>query len=240
MCSSLVEIRDQSVCGSCWAFGAVEAATDRLCIHSNGTHQERLSSSDMLSCCDSCGFGCNGGFPYDAWQWMYTEGVVTGDLYGDKKYCYPYAFPECDHHVNGTHGPCGDTQPTPACERKCQDGYSTPYKQDKRFFLEPYSIPNNEEAIMAELYENGPIEVAFTVYEDFMTYSKGIYQHVTGQSLGGHAVKMVGWGEEGGVKYWTIANSWNEDWGEKGYFRIIRGKNECGMEAQGVAGMPKL
>ena len=31
-CPSLKEIRDQSVCGSCWAFGAAEAATDRLCI----------------------------------------------------------------------------------------------------------------------------------------------------------------------------------------------------------------
>ena len=32
-CPSIKEIRDQGGCGSCWAFGAVTAMTDRLCIH---------------------------------------------------------------------------------------------------------------------------------------------------------------------------------------------------------------
>ena len=42
------------------------------------------------------------------------------------------------------------------------------------------------------------------------------YQHLTGKYLGGHAVKVIGWGEENGTPYWLVANSWNEDWGEKG------------------------
>jgi len=74
------------------------------------------------------------------------------------------------------------------------------------------------------------------VYEDFETYSSGIYQHKTGRNLGGHAVKMIGWGEENGTPYWTIVNSWNSGWGEQGTFRIIRGNNECGIENDGVAG----
>ena len=36
-CPSVGRIRDQSTCGSCWAFGAVEAISDRLCIASEGT-----------------------------------------------------------------------------------------------------------------------------------------------------------------------------------------------------------
>ena len=47
---------------------------------------------------------------------------------------------------------------------------------------------------------------------------------------------MVGWGEEGGVKFWKVANSWNPYWGEKGYFRILRGGKgpggEGGIESQ--------
>merc|ERR1712187_102291 len=91
-----------------------------------------------------------------------------------------------------------------------------------------------QQAIMA----GGPMEVAFTVNSDFENYASGIYHHVTGGPVGGHAVKVVGWGEEGGVKYWKIANSWNPYWGEKGYFRIRRGNNEGGIEDQAIASSP--
>ncbi len=53
-------------------------------------------------------------------------------------------------------------------------------------------------------------------------------------------MKVLGYGEENGVKYWKVANSWNEDWGDKGYFKILRGTNECGLESRGVAGAVKL
>lgn len=41
-----------------------------------------------------------------------------------------------------------------------------------------------------------------TVYEDFEAYTSGVYQHKTGKNLGGHAIKMVGWGVDNGVPYW--------------------------------------
>lgn len=44
----------------------------------------------------------------------------------------------------------------------------------------------------------------------------GVYQHVTGEMLGGHAIKILGWGEENGTPYWLAANSWNNDWGDQG------------------------
>ena len=62
-------------------------------------------------------------------------------------------------------------------------------------------------------------------------------RYTTGSMAGGHAVKITGWGVEDGTKYWKIANSWNPYWGEDGFFRILRGSNECGVEDQ-VTGSP--
>jgi len=92
--------------------------------------------------------------------------------------------------------------------------------------------------MMAELYKNGPIEVAFTVYEDFLAYKSGVYQHESGDELGGHAVKILGWGVENNTPYWLVANSWNVHWGDSGFFKILRGQDECGIEDEADAGLP--
>merc|ERR1719359_2545090 len=65
-CPSLKEVRDQANCGSCWAFGSVEAMTDRLCIASKGTKSVHLSAEDMTSCNHLGDMGCNGGVPPSA------------------------------------------------------------------------------------------------------------------------------------------------------------------------------
>jgi cathepsin B len=101
-------------------------------------------------------------------------------------------------------------------------------------------VPSNEEAIKTEIFNHGPVEAAFTVYEDFVTYKSGVYSHVTGSELGGHAIRILGWGVENDTPYWIVVNSWNEDWGDKGTFKIKRGVDECGIEDSVVAGIPKL
>jgi hypothetical protein len=103
-----------------------------------------------------------------------------------------------------------------------------------------YGIPSDEQAIITDIYQHGSVEVALSVYEDFLNYKNGVYQHVHGNYLGGHAVKMIGWGVENGVKFWLIVNSWNEGWGDNGLIKILRGSDHCGVESQVVAGIPKL
>ncbi|XP_068706440.1 cathepsin B-like [Montipora foliosa] len=239
-CKSIDEIRDQGSCGSCWAFGAVEAMTDRICIHSSGRLTPHISAEDLLSCCTECGMGCNGGFPEEAWFYWQQKGLVTGGQYDSNKGCQPYQIPSCDHHVKGHLKPCGSVLPTPPCERKCEAGYNVSYSDDKKYGKSGYSVGSSVEAIATEIMTNGPVEAAFTVYSDFPSYKSGVYQHKVGTMLGGHAIKILGWGTENNTPYWLVANSWNADWGDKGYFKILRGQDECGIESSVVAGMPRF
>ncbi|XP_071447893.1 tubulointerstitial nephritis antigen-like [Hetaerina americana] len=80
----------------------------------------------------------------------------------------------------------------------------------------------------------GPIQATMRVYQDFFHYRGGVYSRPAGSdnrdSHGYHSVRILGWGEEGGIPYWLAANSWGTWWGEDGYFRIKRGTNECDIE----------
>ncbi|KAJ1367882.1 hypothetical protein KIN20_028900 [Parelaphostrongylus tenuis] len=219
-CGSIRNIRDQSHCGSCWAVSAAETMSDRACIQSNGTIQIELSDTDILSCCgDSCGYGCEGGNPIAAWQYFELNGVCSGGYYGEMDVCKPYVFHPCGHHHNEKfYGNCPKNLfPTPTCKPMCQSGYNKTYESDKIYGKSAYRIPNDETLIQKEIMKNGPVQAAFVVYEDFSHYKSGIYVHTGGKSQGGHAIKLIGWGVEGGIKYWLVANSWNSDWGEERY-----------------------
>ncbi len=87
--------------------------SDRICIASKETRQDRISTEDILTCCTSCGNGCNGGYPEEAFNFYLQTGVVSGDLFGDQSWCQPYSLPPCDHHTTGKYNPCGATVKTP-------------------------------------------------------------------------------------------------------------------------------
>lgn len=97
--------------------------------------------------------------------------------------------------------------------------------------------------LQAEVVKWGPITVAFNIYPDFMDAYDGrsVYIPKPGQhSVGGHAVRLVGWGDDGPVPYWICANSWGTSWGENGYFKIVRGNTMLALELNHMGIWPQL
>lgn len=82
----------------------------------------------------------------------------------------------------------------------------------------PTSSPTNQVCILC-CYASS-IAIVFAVCEEWynggLRVDVGVYHHVSGAALGGHAVKLLGWGKEGDTPYWLLANSWNTDWGDGG------------------------
>ncbi len=207
----VMPVRNQDRCGSCWAFSAAEVLGDRWCIATQGQVKRILSPQDMVSC-DSNDMGCQGGRLDFAWNYLEKTGIVTDT-------CFPYVS--------------GDGQTVPHCPHgTCQNGEAFTKFRAKEGSSRAFTCPTQ---IKAEIMKNGPIQTGFIVYEDFMHYKSGVYKHVSGRQLGGHAVKIVGWGHENGQNYWIAQNSWTASWGEKGFFKIAEG--ECGFDQNAYAGL---
>ena len=247
-CSSIRLIPDQGACGDCWAVATVTAATDRWCIAKGGAENPPLSVEMMVGCCKVCGYGCGDGFQNYAWAWLAGQkgtpyGLVTGSsVQGRETFCSAYTVPRCNHYAsrNDTLPSCekGPPAKTPACPAACDanSSYAVPFAQDVHRFSASYAVPDNEAAIRAEIFAHGPVTAGFNVYSDWVSYTGGVYQALGGEELGGHAVKIIGWGTLGAKKYWLVANSFGAKWGDAGYFKILRGVSECGIESSVVTG----
>ncbi|XP_065211660.1 cathepsin B-like cysteine proteinase 4 [Planococcus citri] len=247
-CRSIQHIWDQSNCASCWAISASSVLSDRLCIKTKGERNVLLSIEHLIAC-NKKNRGCKGGGLQKTWEFLQTQGTVTGGDFHSDEGCQPYSIRPCGWPSKL---PCKFSSAlTPKCKNtKCSnewhdDEYEVNIVKAKSFYiLSNVTLGSlNEILIMKEIYSNGPVQAAFLVYEDFLTYKSGIYQH-KGTSfdapLSGLSVKIIGWGEENGIKYWIAVNSWSEEWGENGTFRIIRGENQCLIETFVYTGVPEL
>ena len=210
----------QGNCGSCYVFSAMEMAQAR--IKKNYNETVKLSVQYSLNC-NYFNQGCDGGYP------------TLVHKFGSE---FEYIEENCLKYT-AKNGKCSDSCDISLLKKV--------YRVKKYWFVGGHYGLSSERLMMIELMNNGPFAVSFEPAMDFMYYRKGIYHSVIAANwiLKGktqpdwekvdHSVLLVGWGEENGEKYWILQNSWGENWGENGLFRMRRGTDESAIESMGEA-----
>lgn len=214
-------VMDQSDCGSCYMVSTTRMLSARHKIAQKDPNAEPFSISFPLHCSEY-NQGCKGGYPFLTAKWSEDVGLVPAT-------CARY----------NTSGEC-----KLSCDLK---SLKKRYRAANYRYVGGFYGNSSEANMMLELHKNGPMVVSFEPSDDFMFYSGGVFSqptvgptaplHNSGKEWQqvDHAVLLIGWGEELGQKYWIIQNSWGEQWGEEGTFRMARGINDSGIEGIVVA-----
>ena len=204
----VTSVKDQGQCGSCWSFSATGAIESVVAIA--GDELTDLSEQQMVDCAVGLQYGshgCNGGQMDGGFKYVIENGQCS---LGD----YPYTS--------------GTTKSSGTC-RVC-DTVAT--------ISGCYDVPSGNQLLLKQAVAMNPVSVAIeadTKY--FQFYSGGILDSSScGTSLD-HGVLVVGYGEDDGVMYWLVKNSWSSSWGDQGYVKILRSESEkdagiCGIGMQ--------
>lgn len=203
----ITPVKNQGMCGSCWAFAATEAIESYWALKTG--RQEILAPQQMVECtanprhCGGAG-GCQG-----ATEQLGIEGIVQmGGIARDVDYPYTSGI--------------GKWDPS-RCRKKSDGTLDAPItaRVERGVVLEP----NSYEHVMYHLANVGPLSVALDA-TPLSFYRGGVFDGCPKGKKNvdvNHAVQLVGYGEnDRDGKFWIVRNSWGERWGEKGYIRIRR------------------
>ncbi|GMH51523.1 hypothetical protein TrRE_jg2413 [Triparma retinervis] len=216
-------VRNQHIpnyCGACYIFAATSALADRIRLARGDTSSKEvdLAVQSILNC-DTYDNGCHGGDPITVYQYIHENGIP-------EETCQLYA---AEGHDTGRTCNAIDV-----C-MDCAPGSSTCTAVDDSVYysygVDEYGLVNGTDAMINEL-QRGPIACTVAVTDDFENYDGGIFEDTTGDTSMDHSISLVGYGtDENGVDYWIGRNSWGTYWGEGGFFQIVRGTNNLGIEA---------
>lgn len=202
---AVTDVKNQGACGSCWSFSTTGNIEGQMFLK----HGKLVSLSEQnLVDCDHhctdnvCDSGCQGGLQWNAFEYIIGNGGI------DTEESYPY---------QGVDGTC---KYNPANSAAKLSNWTT--------------VSSDEDQMAAWLYNNGPIAISLNA-EWMQFYVGGISDPLFCNSKHlDHAVLLVGFGKGKTIlghetNYWLIKNSWGSHWGEKGYLKIVRGTNKCGL-----------
>lgn len=201
--------KDQGACGSCWTFGTT-GTLQGMHFVKHGVLPS-LSEQQIVDCAwgdrylDS--MGCDGGQTAGALQWIMDNGGIATEQ------SYHYLM---------------------------QDGYC---RNDTSSGVRVQSYVNvtmGDESALQSAVALGPVAIAIdAAHPEFEFYASGVYYNAqckNGFNDLDHEVLAVGYGtDEDGQDYWIVQNSWSTYWGDQGYIKMARNRdNNCGIATDAV------
>ena len=209
----MTPVKDQGQCGSCWAFSSTGAMEGAWAVAKGQLIS--LSEQQLLDCSKKYGnLGCKGGFMDNAFSYAIDYGMCT-----ETEYPYTASGGTCNTGCK----PMTSLSSLTVDINACMD------------------VPANNQLALKEAVARGPVSIAIEAdTRVFQMYSGGV---ITGSACGtnlDHGVLIVGYGEENGIKYWLVKNSWSNTWGDQGYIKIERSDSENDPGVCGIAMQPSF
>jgi len=207
---AVTSVKDQGQCGSCWTFSATGAIEGAWAI-SKGQLID-LSEEQLVECAGLKygSMGCNGGQMDGAFKYVIEHGQCALSS-------YPYTS------GTGQSGSCKTSCSSVAHLSKCSD------------------VKPNDQISLKGAVAQQPVSIAIeadTKY--FQSYSSGVLTSASCGTNLDHGVLIVGYGEENGIKYWLVKNSWSTTWGDNGYVKIARSDSTNDAGICGIAMQPSF
>jgi len=222
-------------CGACWAFASLSSLNDRIKIMRKDEWPEIVLSPQHMLACGDAG-SCFGGNHFLAFRWLKESGITD-------ETCAPYqakdfTTPEVDEDGIEVHR--HHCTPMRQCKDCKHSGGCSAVQDPMKYSVSEYGRVVGEENMKAEILKRGPIACGVAVTDSFMKHYKGgVFEDMTGETRIRHVVSILGWGvAEDGSKFWVGRNSWGTYWGESGFFKIVRGKDNLKIESECAWAVP--
>ena len=170
----------------------------------SGAHPIPLSEEQLIAC-DYAADACKGGSTTQA-----LEFVADGN-----PLCNESAWPY-------TSGEGSKAE----CKSECKPAVA----------ISSFETAVGDEGAIVRALRHQPVAVSIEAdASSFQLYHSGVYDDPMCGTRLDHAVLLTGYAaDERGVPYYHLKNSWGSGWGERGFMRIARGNNTCGLASIGA------
>jgi len=218
----VTDIRNQSSCGSCWAFATVGVMESAL-LRANNT-STNLSEQFLVSC-NKDSWSCSGGFAAHKYHYD-TLGKLQSTVGAVLESDFPYT----------------------ATNATCKAVSNHPYTLSNWTTISTSPNIATTDQIKQAIYDHGVVTSGVCVGYSFRYYTGDIFNTDEKSSCyygapynnyyANHLIDLVGWDDAG--QYFILRNSWDTSWGDNGYMRIHYGISLIGQYVTWATALPTL